>query len=61
MDKRIGTLANAEPTTDSPVLDMEMVEEDRLAWQQLATGPQLRRTPDEDHPMLGEIDVTGDD
>ena len=38
-----------------------MVEEDRLAWQQLDTRPQLRRTPDEDQPMLGEIDFTGDD
>ena len=62
MDKRTGTLVNAGPTTDSPVLDTEMVEEDRLAWQQLATGPQLRRTPDGDHPMLGDNDdVTGDD
>ena len=31
-----------------------------MAWQQLATG--MRRTPDEDHPMLGgNGDVTGDD
>ena len=46
--------------TDSPVLDAEMMEEDRLAWQQLATG--MRRTPDGDHPMLGgNDDVTGDD
>ena len=62
MDKRTGTLVNAGPTTDSPVLDTEMVEEDRLAWQQLATGPHLRRSPDGDHPMLGDNDdVTGDD
>ena len=33
MAKRIGTLANAGPTIDSPVLDTEMLEEDRLAWQ----------------------------
>ena len=38
-----------------------MLEEDRLAWQQLATGAQLRESPDEDHPMLDEIDTTGDD
>ena len=39
-----------------------MVKEDRLAWQQLATGAQLRRTPDGDHPMLGDNDdITGDD
>ena len=38
-----------------------MLEEDRLAWQQLATGAQLRESPDEDHPMLGEIDTTSDD
>ena len=39
-----------------------MVEEDRLAWQQLAMGAQLRRTPDGDRPMLdGNDDVTGDD
>ena len=50
------------PAIDSPVLDTEMVEEDRLAWQQLATGPHLRQSPDEDHPMLGDTDdVTGDD
>ena len=62
MDKRTGTLVNARPTTDSPVLDTEMVEEYRLAWQQLATGPHLRRSPDGDHPMLGDNDdVTGDD
>ena len=53
MAKRIGTLVNARPATDSPVLDMEMVEEDRLAWQQLATGPHLRRAPDEDQPNAG--------
>ena len=62
MDKQTGTLVNAGPTTDSPVLDMEMVEEDRLAWQQLATRAHLRRSPDGDHPMLGDNDdVTGDD
>ena len=38
-----------------------MLEEDRLAWQQLATGAQLRQSPDEDHPMLGDIDTIGDD
>ena len=38
-----------------------MLEEDRLAWQQLATDARLREPPDEDHPMLGEIDTTGDD
>ena len=62
MSKRIGTLVNAGPATDSPVLGTEMVEEDRLAWQQLATGPHLRLAPDGDHPMLGDNDdVTGDD
>ena len=62
MDKRTGTLVNAGPTIDSPVLDTELVEEDRLAWQQLATGPHLRRSADGDHPMLGDNDdVTGDD
>ena len=53
-------MATDEPATDSPVLDTDMLEEDRLAWQQLATG--MRRTPDGDHPMLGDNDdVTGDD
>ena len=62
MGKRPGDLVNAGSTTDSPVLDTDMVEEDRLAWQQLATRAQLRRTPDGDHPMLGDNDtVTGDD
>ena len=62
MDQRTGALVNAGPTTDSPVLDTEMVEEDRLAWQKLATGPHMRRAPDGDHPMLGDNDdVTGDD
>ena len=62
MGKRPGDLVNAGPTTDSLVLDTDMVEEDRLAWQQLATGAQLRRTPNGDHPMLGDNDdVTGDD
>ena len=43
-----------------PVLDTDMLEKDRLAWQQLATG--MRRTPDGDHPVLGgNDDVTGDD
>ena len=49
------------PTTDSPILDTDMLKEDRLAWQQLATGAQLRKSPDEDHPMLGDIDTTGND
>ena len=54
VDKRPG------PTTGSPVLDTDMLEEDRLVWQQLAAG--MRRTPDGDHPMLGgNDDVTGDD
>ena len=36
------------------------MEEDRLAWQQVATG--MRRSPDEDHPMLGgRGDDMGDD
>ena len=36
------------------------MEEDRLAWQQIAT--DMRRSPDEDHPMLGgKDDVVGDD
>ena len=53
-------MAIAGPTTDSPVLDTDMLEEDWLAWQQLAAG--MRRTPDGDHPMLGDNDdVTGDD
>ena len=50
----------AAPTTDSPVLDVDMMEEDRLAWQQLAT--EMRRSPNGDHPMLGgNDDVAGDD
>ena len=50
----------AGSTTDSPVLDTDMVQEDRLEWQQLVTG--MRRTPDGDHPMLGDNDdVIGDD
>ena len=50
----------AGPTTDSPVLDTDMLEEDWLAWQQLAT--KMRRTPNGDHPMLGGNDnITGDD
>ena len=60
IDKWHGQLDTTGPTTDSPVLDTKMMEEDRLAWQQLATG--MRRTPDGDHPMLGgNDDVTGDD
>ena len=60
VDKRTGPMATDEPTTNSPVLDTDMLEEDRLAWQQLAMG--MRRTPDGDHPMLGDNDdVTGDD
>ena len=61
VEKRPGDLRKTGPTTDSPALDTDMLEEDRLAWQQLATGAQLRESPDEDHPMLGEIDTTGDD
>ena len=38
-----------------------MLEEDRLVWQQLATGAQLQKSQDENHPMLGDIDITGDD
>ena len=46
--------------TDSPVLDDAAMEEDRLAWQQIAT--DMRRSPDGDHPMLGgKDDVAGDD
>ena len=46
--------------TGSPVLDDAAMEEDRLAWQQIAT--DMRRSPDEDHPMLGgKDDVAGDD
>ena len=48
------------PATDSPVLDDAAMEEDRLAWQQIAT--KMRKAPDEDHPMLGgRGDVEGDD
>ena len=61
VDKRPGNLRKIGPATDNPVLDTDMLEEDRLVWQQLATGAQLRESPDEDHPMLGEIDTTGDD
>ena len=62
MGKRLGDLVNAGPTTGSPVLDMDMVEEDYLMWQQLAMGAQLQRTLDGDHPILGDNDdVTGDD
>ena len=48
------------PATDNPVLDDAAMEEDRLAWQQIAT--EMRRSPDKDHPMLGgRDDVAGDD
>ena len=33
VDKRPGQLDTVGPTTDSPVLDTDIVEEDRLAWQ----------------------------
>ena len=60
-------VGNAPPPVDdpgqatgSPVLDDAAIEEDRLAWQQIAT--DMRRSPDEDHPMLGgKDDVAGDD
>ena len=46
--------------TNSPDLDVDMMEEDRLAWQQIAAG--MRKSPDGDHPILGDQDdVTGDD
>ena len=61
VEKRLGDLRKSGPTTDSPILDTDMLEEDRLAWQELATSAQLRKTPDEDHPMLGDIDTTGND
>ena len=61
VEKRPEDLRKSGPTTNSPILDTDMLEEDRLAWQQLATGAQLQKTPDEDHPMLGDIDTTGDD
>ena len=61
MGKRPGDLVHIGPTIDSPVLDTDVVEEDCLAWQQLATGAQLQRTLDGDYPMLGDNDdVTGD-
>ena len=48
------------PATDSPILDDAAMEEDRLAWQQIAM--EMRRSLDEDHPMLGgRDDVAGDD
>ena len=48
------------PATDSPVLDDKAMEEDRLVWQQVATG--MRRSLDEDHPILGgRGDDMGDD
>ena len=60
IDKRPGPMDTAGPTTDSPVLDNDVLEEDWLAWQQLAAG--MRRTPNGGHPMLGaDDDVTGDD
>ena len=52
-------MASDGPTTNSLVLDIDMLEEDQLAWQQLATG--MRRTPDGDHPMLGADDVVTSD
>ena len=61
VDKLPGDFRESDLTTDSPVLDTEMLEEDRLAWQQLATGARLRESLHEDHPMLSEIDTTGDD
>ena len=33
VDKRPGDFRESGPTTDSPVLDTKMLEEDRLAWQ----------------------------
>ena len=60
VEKRPGQTNPATSTTDSPVLDVDMMEEDRLACQQLVTG--MRRSPNGDHPMLGgNDDVTGDD
>ena len=50
----------AGQATDSLGLDAEAMEEDRLAWQQVAAG--MRQSPDEDHPMLGgRGDDAGDD
>ena len=46
--------------TDSIGLDLDAMEEDRLAWQQVAA--RMRQSPDEDHPMLGgRGDDMGDD
>ena len=46
--------------TDNLGLDAEAMEEDRLAWQQVAA--RMRQSPDEDHPMLGgRGDDMGDD
>ena len=60
MEKRPASRDVSRPATDSPVLDVDMMEEDRLAWQQIAAG--MRKSPDGDHPMLGDQDdVTGDD
>ena len=60
VDERPGPMATGGPTTDSPVLNTDMLEEDQLAWQQLAAG--MCRTPDGDHTMLGDNDVvTSDD
>ena len=61
VEKRSGDLRKPGPTTDSPIPDTDMLEEDRLAWQQLAIGAQIRKTPNEDHLMLGDIDTTGND
>ena len=41
VEKRPGDLRKSGPTTDSPILDTDMLEEDRLVWQQLATRAQL--------------------
>ena len=50
----------AGPATDSLGLDPDAMEEDRLAWQQIAT--RMRQSPDEDHPMVGgRGDDAGDD
>ena len=60
LKKRPEDFRASGPTIESLALDTEMLEEDRLEWQQLATSAQLRESPEEDHPMLGEIDTTGD-
>ena len=43
VEKRPGDLRKSGSTIDSLVLDTDMLEEDRLAWQHLATGAQLRQ------------------